>query len=355
MKVKSSVGLGFRAMFVKPVRLIFTVLLAVIAFALFGLFDTIAAYDNARAIANLLRASEYESIVLSSEYKSDGDSYSIRLNSDTIKNLNSRTGYDFKPLYEINDKGYSGITSQTYIEELNPTSTITVPGSSYYVKYVDDFIEFSESEIDTESGVIDKDGFNYKIVHGEYPKLPSTLTDDKGNAIEGIKKFREVAISTYTAENILFYLGTSSDSSVNLNGRIIKEMKDLVGATFSLRNFYEGQMMSYRIAGIIDCGEIPEKFDELKTAGVGQIRTSLKNSFNTYINSGAYLKLFVPEGYVSEWREFLNRSNTYFLGGNNVEILFGKKKTALSYLGRTAVCVHLTHHQQSWLQSLSQV
>ncbi len=334
MKVKSSVGLGFRAIFVKPVRLIFTVLLSVIAFALFGLFDTIAAYDNTRAIANLLRASEYDSIVLSSEYKNDGNTYAVRLNSDTIKQLNSKTGYDFKPLYEINDKGSSGITDKIFIDDLNPESTEMIAGSSYYLKYLDDFIEFSESEIDTESKIIDEGGFNYKIVEGEYPKLPSKLTDAQGNPINGIEKFSEVAISSYTAENILFYLRPSSDSSANLNGRIINEMKDLVGATFSVR--ISGQKISYKITGIIDCGEIPEKFNELKTAGVGQVRTSLKNSFNTYVNSGAYLKLFVPEGYVSEWREFLDRSNTYILGGNNVEILTGKSKLILSNNGDTA-------------------
>ena len=336
MKAKSSVGLGFRAIFVKPVRLIFTVLLAAIAFALFGLFDTIAAYDNSRAIANLLRASEYDSIVLSSEYKSDGDNYSVRLSGDTISSLNSKTGYDFKPLYEINDKGYSGITTQTFIRELDPSSMVTVPGSSYYVKYVDDFIEFSESEIDTESRIIDEDGFNYKLIYGEYPKLPSKLTDAQGNPIKGVEKFREVAISTYTAENIMFYLRPSSDSSATLNGRTINSVQDLIGATFSVSNFHQGQYLFYKITGIIDCGEIPEKFDELKTAGVGQVRTSLKNSFETFINSGAYLKLFVPEGYVSEWREFLDRSNTYFLGGNNVEVPLGKKKITLSCYGETA-------------------
>ncbi len=334
MKVKSSVGLGFRAIFVKPVRLIFTVLLAAIAFALFGLFDTIAAYDNARAIANLLRASEYDSIVISSEYISEGNSCAIRLSGDTIKDLNSKTGYSFKPLYEINDKGASGITDKTFIEDLNPQSSEVVVGSSYYLKYLDDFIEFSESEINTESKIIDKGGFNYKIVHGEYPKLPSKLTDEHGEAIKGIEKFKEVAISTYTAQSILFYLSPSSDSSANLGGRIINEMKDLVGASFSVK--ISGQNISYKITGIIDCGEIPEKFDELKTAGVGQVRTSLKNSFETFINSGAYLKLFVPEGYVSEWREFLDRSNTHILGGNNVEIPLGKSKTILSNNGETA-------------------
>ncbi len=338
MKAKSSMGLGFRALGVKPVRLIFTIFLAVVAFALFGLFDTIAAYDDARAISNLLRTSEYDSVVLAPEHKGDGYSYNVRVSQDEIDELNSSTGYNFRPLYEINDKGYNGITDKTYINELDPRSTETVAGSSYYQKYLDDFIEFSEDEIS--GNIIDKNGFNYKIVYGRYPTLPSKMVDDAGAKITGVRAFREVAISTHMAENIFFYLGLDTDTTLNLNGKILETIEDLVDATFTLTstNYQDGNYMTYKIVGIIDCGEIPEKYDILKQPGGGKSRAALKSSFDTFINSGAYLKLFVPTGYVNEWRTYSKRTNTYFFGGNNVTIVDtgDVRSLTISYFGRTA-------------------
>lgn len=336
MKVRSSMGLGFRALGVKPVRLAFTIFLAVIAFALFGLFDTIAAYDNSRAVANLLRTSEYQSIVLSAEEKYQSGNVPIRVSEESVKELNKKTNYAFRPLYEINDKGASGVTDKSYIRELNPRDTVTVAGSSYYVKYVDDFIEFSESEI--KDRTIDYGGFNYTIKYGKYPELPSRQVDGSGNPIEGVEKFRQVAISSYLAESIMFYLSSKPTSSAQLGGKPINKMDDLVGATFQMEIVdYDSSFLKYEIVGIIDCGEIPSKYDELKTAGVGQVKTSLKNAFETYLNSGAYLKLFVPTGYVKEWREFTDRSNTYFLGAENVNILGGNiKNKTVSYYGKTA-------------------
>ncbi len=335
MKTKSSMGLGFRALGVKPIRLIFTVFLAVVAFALFGLFDTIAAYDDSRAISNLLRTSEYDSVVLSPEERGDGFTYNIRIGQEEIDKLNANTKYNFRPLYEINDKGFNGITDRTYIIELKPESTETVAGSSYYQKFVDDFIEFSEQEISNK--IIDKGGFNYEIVYGRYPTLPSKMVDEEGNKIKGARSFMEVAISTYTAENMLYYLSLDTETSPNLNGKKIEKTEDLLDATFSVRNYHDGNYLKYKIVGIIDCGEIPEKFNELKLPGSSKSRSALKSSFDTFINSGAYLKLFVPTGYVQEWRTYINRTNTYFFGGNNVTVKSGDiRQLNVSYFGRTA-------------------
>ena len=337
MKTKSSMGLGFRALGVKPVRLAFTIFLAVIAFALFGLFDTIAAYDSSRAVANLLRTSEYKSLVISAEEKHQSGNLAVRVTEEDISELNKKTKYNFRPLYEINDKGASGVTERAEIKELNGNSGVTVVGSSYYYKYVDDFIEFSENEISGKT--IDGNGFNYTIIHGEYPTLKPKAKDASGKEIDSIERYREVAISSYMAECFMHYLSQGPSSSTpQLGGKPIYKVTDLIGATFEMQNVsYDISFLKFRITGIIDCGEIPSKYEELQTAGVGQVKSSLKSSFDTFINSGAYLKLFVPKGYVKEWREFLDRSNTYFLGAENFEMAAGDiKSRTLSYYGKTA-------------------
>ena len=55
MKLKSSIALGVKSLAVKPLRLIFTIILSAVAFAVFGLFDTVASFNSSRVVNNLLR------------------------------------------------------------------------------------------------------------------------------------------------------------------------------------------------------------------------------------------------------------------------------------------------------------
>ena len=65
MKFKSIFALGIKSLFSKPVRLVFTILLSVIAFSVFGIFDAVASYNSQRAIAKLLEGNEYNAVSIS--------------------------------------------------------------------------------------------------------------------------------------------------------------------------------------------------------------------------------------------------------------------------------------------------
>jgi hypothetical protein len=88
MKLKSSMGLGVNSLKAKPFRLIITIILSVFAFALFGIFDTVASFNNTKATANLLRSGDYASITAQSQYANEYGASDVRLSQNDIDKIN---------------------------------------------------------------------------------------------------------------------------------------------------------------------------------------------------------------------------------------------------------------------------
>lgn len=291
MKLRSAASLGLKSVLVKPLRLIITIILSLAAFACCGVFDAIASYDDAAAVTALLREGTYSALPLYGVRNGgDYDGAEIKLSGDFIASVNEKTGYAFRGVYDINDtENLYDFSRKNY----NLAHTIAgldgglarPIGYSYYVKKVSGIIEFGEDEIS--GGVIDAGGFDYKIISGEYPKLDG----------EGLP---QVAISSYLADGISFWL--KANGTTTFGGKTITERKDLIGAQLNAG----GQ--SFVVSGIIDCGEIPSKYDALKNGE----NKDLEEDFTTFISAGCNSLLFAPEGYVESYREKNDRATCYY-------------------------------------------
>ena len=296
MKYRSAAELGLKSLVVKPLRLAFTILLSVIAFAVFGLFDTIASFENTKVLANLINNTrEYNAIQISTEHVGSTETTKLTFSDAEIKKIKTQTGFNFRPIYDVNDKNYTGISKDVSITETLYSNHAI--GKDYYMKSIDGFIEFGVDEI-TSDGIIDKNGFNYKILYGEYP----TLKYKEGGVVDE-DSFYNIAISSYMAESIIYWLQGNA-----LNGQMISTPEELVvkNATITL-----SQKM-YTIVGIIDCGEIPTKYDILKSKIPSKETNTLAGDLKTYINSGGYLLGYVADGYVEEYRKSKNRIVNYY-------------------------------------------
>lgn len=312
MKLTSSMWLGVRSLNVKPIRLIFTILFSVLSFTLFGLFDSLSNFDETKAVANILQSQSYPTITGAAQYASNGLASEIRVSQQVIDNVNQATGMNFRGLYEINDSNYMGLGKSNVITAPDTQDAGRV-GEDYYYKIVNDFVEFGYDEI-TSDGVIDPEGFNLKIIYGEYPKAPQP--NDRG--AYQIESFQNVAISKYTAEMILhwwkqrpggvynYYKFTSISGNTNARKRL-DTIDDLIGLPIKVNND-----RTFYVSGIIDCGAIPEKYDSLKSLVPNSTTNLLSKDLLTYLDSGLYFKLFVPQGYVDLWRDFTGRANRYF-------------------------------------------
>ncbi len=328
MKYKSAAELGVKSLTVKPGRLIFTIILSVVAFAVFGLFDTVAAYKDARVIQNLLRKSDYKGISLYQEYSEDSSYYYntsiinknlVNFTDSDIEQLSKDTGYNFRPVYDLSDDNINDAMRIYNIISINDenlkvgASMTTSIGASYYIPKVSGIVEFKDSEIQfdnnnfDESGnplakVIDKNGFNLQLICGNLPKFFNE---------KGVCNYQEVAISEYLALSILYWQGGKEDSS-------LMNVEDL------LDSIIETNKGNYVIKGIYDCGTLPKKYEDLKTQPVGGMK-SLANEFNIYLNSGVFFNLIVGEGYIDYIKNEHNNKNriaSYYNNGKTYKITF---------------------------------
>ena len=293
MKFSSTLLMGLKSLTVKPLRLIITILLSVIAFGCCGLFDAVASYNDAKVITGLLRDDLYSALPVYTTYTNDlYNGTQLKVTQKYIDSLNEKTDYKFRGVYDLEDTEFvsaslerTNLNAYHVIENL-PSSKIKPVGAEYYYQTVNGMIEFKADEI--EGGVIDKSGFNFKIVAGSYPKM-------KTGAI-----VHEVAISSYIADSIVFWV--QSATSHEFGGKIINKQADLIGAGLRIADH------QFTIVGIVDCGKIPAKYDSLKETE----NKSLEEDFATYLNAGCYLNMFVAESFVDTYRAQEGRTVCYY-------------------------------------------
>ena len=315
MKFKSIFALGVKSLFSKPVRLVFTVLLSVIAFAVFGLFDAVASYNSQQALANLLDTAEYKAVSVSAMV--DDSKYNqaeFKISQNYINSLNSKTGYSFRGVYDINDKEEVVNDKRTYInksygiKELysGKNNNIAIE-ELYYYRDLSGIVEFKESEI--KNNVILKNSYNYKILpyaNAHYP----TLNTGSGS--------QEVAISLYMAKSIAYWMehnGLTSFGGKEFDG---ENLGSLIGAKLDFNYLYTTDFV---ISAIIDCGAVPAKYEKLKERDAYEY-LNLQYDFDTYLNSGCNLMLFLPEGYVNLAREKNDRVVSYYADYKNTNYMF---------------------------------
>ena len=319
MKFKSALSMGVKSLGVKPLRLLFTIFLSAIAFAVFGLFDTIANFSTEKVINSQLRNSISSSIVVNGEYVVDyqnGDKYGVRLDEDFRKELENQTNDCVKGVFDYGDVSY-GTFSNTIFEA--PDSGVSI-GKNYYSTSFTGLIEFGLDEI-APNGKFNR--FNYRLVAGKYPTIDRSEIQKLGDNYN-----YEVAISTYIAESILHYLNGTQLSDAEGKLFSISTIDELINKLITVKG------NQYKIVGIIDCGEIPEKYDVLKDTISTSIDTrSLADAFSTFISSSAYKYLFVGEGYLNDLRTMDKDAVLYYSGDTSWLVKAGELyNNAESYL-----------------------
>ncbi len=297
MKFKSVASLGMKSLVVKPFRLIITILLSVIAFAVFGVFDSVASYNGERALSKLLSGGEYNSVAVYREY--NGSNYKnakIKMSQRYINSLNSQTGYSFRGVYEIDDR--ESFKTSINSEKRDNFNAGHVPREitysykdavEYYDHQINGIVEFGWGDIASD-GVTIK-GFNYKLV----PNTSGSFTPSYPELAEP-GQVQSIGISKYYAENIRFW--ASKNSYKYGETTITNDITDLYGKTITINN------VPYVISAIIDCGTVPEKYEKLKTVSRRNNTSSnaLSQDFTTYLNSSCNLCIFAPKGFVQSAR-----------------------------------------------------
>ena len=284
LPLKHAVRMGLSGLKLHPIRLAITVILSTIAFVMFGLFSTLMFYDKDATTVRAIVDGNDTGIMLTKEYR-------IHLYSDL------RGDYDVK--------GFETVFTESEIEALNEEySEFNFTGIYDYRWHsleMDSAAVFhiSRCYYATSSSVL---GFSeipeeeladhgLKLFYGTYPKDTN-----------------EIAIPIYLAE-ILAYGGMFRTSEFGDVDNFLKQydsIEDLIGEWV---RFSTGA--TYKVTGIIDCGQMPEEFERLKEFATFanitylddryfyhdqelyyQMQSLLKNSFHcvVFVGQGAYYR-----------------------------------------------------------------
>ena len=259
--------IGASGLKTKPIRLVFTVLLSVVAFVMFGVVSAFMLYDANYSVSSALQEANYPSVALKNQYViknmyllanvEDGTVKEDRGNEHKVDTLFSQEEIDE---LNKNDCGlkFAGVFGLTDYE----TSYSMLPSVSVNSDYfpVTNFCGFS----DCGETFMKENGFDR--VSGRYP----TAAD-------------EIAVSNYVEE---LYKKQGKTTAVGETLKINDEL-------------------SLKIVGVYNVGEIDSKYDSLKTASTSssqskkdkEERESLISSLSDMLNVSFYTTAFVSEDF----------------------------------------------------------
>lgn len=254
---KHAFKIGVSSLKNKPIRLAFTTILCVVAFTLFGLLSTMLLYNSSSSFKKSLSKSDLNVINLHKEYAVHIDSY---------KNNKFYASYQ-KPI--------NTYFSQEEVKELKEAygkdvfAGISVP---YKLWVKETHWAYWNNKIQA-MAYITEDHSLYQTINGKYPQ-----------------KDNEICISSYMA-NVLYYC-KAYNSQGNALG--LESPDDVLDEKIII----SGKI--YTITGIFNCGDLPEKYDELKTELRHTNNAQLLSEFESALEDGLYLMIFTTESCVKE-------------------------------------------------------
>lgn len=325
LKWKDSFKMGVSGLKTKPGKLVFTILLSLVAFTLFGLADTMGAYNKVTTTANSFIDSGYETLAFSVEkrtvntyddeeniYYSDYDNSiggEVRGTDADLQNIKNLGFSLVKPVYK--GDGTGSYTLNNAYGDSNKIITNTYSGS-YYTGYIYGFVEFSESEL-------------AKLGYTVTGKMPSSYT--------------ELALTKYVVDQFAIAGFYDADTDMNYEPIAVDSAQKFlaINPTISLGGTI------YKITAVIDTKTPTDGYEDMiKNANAATNKSGNKslsssdyvkfNALDTLIEYGPHALCFMKEG-------FLNSKNKSFksLGytisqkyqfGKDADYLYSAYKTA---------------------------
>ncbi|MBR1624698.1 MAG: ABC transporter ATP-binding protein/permease [Clostridia bacterium] len=260
---KNKLKIGASGLKNKPVRLVFTILLSMVAFTMFGLTDTFASYNKITATEKTVFENNINAAVFTVNKNRENDdygekfmqTYSTKFSEDDIKELEEKTGKLFLSVEE-NDQ----FRMSYYLKDRSP--------SAYYSAFDISGI------LETEKSYFDELGFTFK---GKFPE-----------------KYDETVIT-----DVLFSLVKKygySYGDIDLSAADIRTEEDFL----SKKPYFEVNTKKYYIMGIVDTKFDGSRFESLKNAenGFDIMNYILLSELQGNVEFGYHGLLYVKKGFM---------------------------------------------------------
>lgn len=289
LKVKDSFKMGASSLKHKPIRLIFTILLSMIAFTMFGLVNTMACFDKETAVYESLDYLNVKNIAVSKYNEGD---FKTGIDLNDLENLNKNSNNKFYPVI-YQDAQYHCNTENSYNNNSqNPLKFNIISG-----------IMGIDSNI--------MDDFSLKTIEGNLPENSSQICISKniyknlGVSFEDLKTLKFSLYLSHTTyyydivgvieddTDISSYEGLTFDNNGGMSDYMKREEADvvasygLVNAVYVDKSTFDQLSLGYVSTGgyVLDCGPDTAQIDigNVKTATIGS-EVLLKSGMSDYLS-----------------------------------------------------------------------
>ncbi|MBO5938269.1 MAG: ABC transporter ATP-binding protein/permease [Clostridia bacterium] len=256
LPIKNALRMGVSGLKHKKFRLVMTILLSLIAFALFGFADTLGAYEKETAAVSSVMDSGIKSasvrLGVKHTYVYEGEEpwsyYSYApMNDDDIEYLRQETGMDFVPVFTGGDEWSGGFPLSSQFKSYSNNSEI-------YTGRLTGLVSMSEDQLS---------GAELRLITG---KLPSQ---------EG-----EIALTELMVRQFNEYGFINHSFGEEIEAGSVTADK-LIGMHVTPSNNYminNGTTVSYEIVGIVDTGFDYERYASLLPTTDDRPATTDQNS-----------------------------------------------------------------------------
>ena len=353
-----AVKMGLSGLKTKPIRLIFTVFLSVVAFTLFGVVATMMNFDAAYSVAKAMESSPYDNVELTKNYKytqkyyskESGGEWKLESSYDGMNSTLFNAG-DLTALNN-NEAGLTFIGVYNYAADLGLDGSVET-NINYSIK--DSFGTIKNNDFYSQNGEIKGfadietyvNGGDFSLV-GKYP-----AADD------------EIAVSDYIYQSFKAYGFRSVDENGQSSGEPlqIENERELIGKQIYLRREY-GNGRLYTITGVVKINGAlynDSRITAIKTrADSKEGNSSASNNQNTmtadekayqnnvktlkdYLSGSLHTVAFVSDGFYSanknyfysEYSKYIERK--YVLGKIETELQPNDNTDSFGYFDEDVV------------------
>lgn len=277
LPVRHALRMGASSLKTKPVRLVFTILLSVIAFVLFGLASTLMLFDGKKVTVQSLMNSEYDTIVLSKAYWQTEKSY----NGDTLEyeyESKERTNYTYEEFEKLARKypgAVAAISGNVRPDNVRMEYAVTQFYSDGVDGYVlaDDALELLAGRMPTAKDEVAITDFMFDAYKSEKTTFVYYVDGDEG------EEENTLSLTSNDYSKVLY----SAETPITLN--------------------FKG--MRFKIVGVYKGMSVPSEYNDLKKAA-DEGRAFSGDSMTQYYwqqnrQSGMYARLAVNMDFVKEY------------------------------------------------------
>lgn len=269
LKFKDSFKMGASGLKAKPVRLVFTILLSFIAFAMFGIVDTASAFNFVDNTTKSIVDSNIKYVAFTkhnAEFREgklqNYDTSNSMMTGSDIEALSLKVDTTLQPVYTLGSRYSNGLSLR---ESFKSYESSYYSNTGYYVTRAGGIVEFTKDQLE---------GMGCKLLYGAMPISSGSAP-------------YEVLITKYQLESFkqYGYRENTSEGTTNVltSEELTQNPEKIVGKILRF------SQQEFKIVGVVDTNFDMERYSALAGSGTstgGMLSSSSsEDSMSTYLLS----------------------------------------------------------------------